>query len=93
LAICLAISKGEVSQAIPSRVEPSGMVMVMGTRGWAICKEKGNYQQNNHVSRPVRKTIAKRNKNILLPVVEVALFLPASASSAFFLSSSNMAIR
>lgn len=35
LAICLAISKGEVSQAVPSRVEPSGMVMVMGTRGWA----------------------------------------------------------
>lgn len=44
LAICLAISIGEVSQAVPWRVEPSGMVIVMGTRGCA------NVNHNDWVS-------------------------------------------
>lgn len=33
LEIVLAISIGDVSQAVPSLVEPSGMVTVIGTLG------------------------------------------------------------
>lgn len=46
LAMDFAMSIGEVSQAVPSRTEPSGIVTEMGTRGLAL--EKG-YQGTNTV--------------------------------------------
>lgn len=38
LEMALAMSMGDVSHAMPSRMEPSGIVIEIGTRGCAIRK-------------------------------------------------------